>query len=206
MKTKKLVYGIGINDADYAVSKYEIIGYVDGKKKQKMIWRCPYYRTWVDMLQRSYSVKRQEQFPTYIGCTVSDEWLTFSNFRDWMITQVWEGNHLDKDILFEGNKIYSADTCVFVSPMVNTFVIDCGAARGKYLIGCNWHKASKKFRARCSNPFTKKLEQLGYFTTDLEAHEAWLKRKLELAHLLAAEQDDQRVADALIERYTNYDK
>lgn len=35
-----------------------------------------------------------------------------------------------------------------------------------------------------------------------EAHEAWLKRKLELAHLLAAEQEDPRVAEALINRYS----
>ena len=36
--------------------------------------------------------------------------------------------------------------------------------------------------------------------------EAWLKRKrkLELAHLLTAEQTDERVAKTLIERYTNY--
>lgn len=35
-----------------------------------------------------------------------------------------------------------------------------------------------------------------------EAHEAWLKRKLELAPLLAAEQEDPRVAEALINRYS----
>jgi len=56
----------------------------------------------------------------------------------------------------------------------------------------------------CSNPFTRKGENLGYFTCEEEAHQAWLKRKLELAHLLAAEQTDTRVAKALIERYTNY--
>ena len=50
---------------------------------------------------------------------------------------------------------------------------------------------------------TKKQENLGYFTCELEAHQAWLKRKLELA-ALAAEQTDERVAKALIERYTNY--
>jgi len=32
---KKLVYGIGFNDADYFVKKIETIGYVDGKKEKK---------------------------------------------------------------------------------------------------------------------------------------------------------------------------
>ena len=37
-----------------------------------------------------------------------------------------------------------------------------------------------------------------------EAHKAWLKRKQELAILLAAEQTDDRVAKAIIDRYMNY--
>ena len=58
--------------------------------------------------------------------------------------------------------------------------------------------------SQCNNPFTKKSEYLGLFIDELEAHQTWLKRKLELAHLLAAEQTDKRVAKALISRYTNY--
>ena len=33
MKPKKMVCGIGLNDADYVTQKLETIGYVDGKKK-----------------------------------------------------------------------------------------------------------------------------------------------------------------------------
>ena len=209
MKAKKmgvarLVYGFGINDADYVVKKWETVGYVNGVRKQKLAWVCPYYRTWVDMLERCYSAKLQERRPTYVGCSVSEEWLTFSNFRRWMEKQDFEGMHLDKDLLFEGNKVYSAETCVFVTSMVNTFTTDCGASRGEWPIGVNWHKRVGKFQSRCSNPFTKKRENLGYFTCQIEAHQEWLKRKLELAHLLAAEQTDERVAKSLIERYTNY--
>lgn len=202
MKHKKLVYDVGINDADYVVQKLETIGYVGGKRKQKMVWRCPYYNTWAHMLERCYSAKYQERKPTYIGCTVSDDWLTFSSFRSWMEKQQWEGLQLDKDLLFEGNKIYSADNCVFVTPMVNSFTIDCRAARGEWLLGVDLHKQTEKFRANCHNPFTKKLEYLGLFTTEMEAHQAWLKRKLELAHELAAIQTDERIAKALISRYS----
>ncbi|HKM23661.1 MAG TPA: hypothetical protein VJY11_02655 [Erysipelothrix sp.] len=201
MKPKKLVCGVGINDADYAITKWGTIGYVNGEQKKKLVWACSFYKTWKNMLDRCYSVKFQERQPTYIGCTVSKEWLTFSNFKNWMMTQDWEGNHLDKDLLFEGNKVYSPETCVFVSRVVNNFTIDRGAARGEFLIGVYWHKGANKFLSQCSNPFTKKQEGLGYFDCEQEAHEAWLTRKLELAYELAAIQTDERVAEALIDWY-----
>jgi hypothetical protein len=209
MKLKKLgaprlVYGVGINDADYAVTEWETIEYVNGVLKKKMVWVCTYYQVWKDMLRRCYSPKLQEKYPTYKGCSVSEEWLRFSNFRRWMEEQDFEGKQLDKDLLFEGNKIYSAETCVFVTKAVNIFTIDRGASRGEWMIGVNWNKEKCKFMSRCCNPFTKNQEYLGLFACELEAHQAWLKRKLELAHLLAAEQTDSRVAKALVERYTNY--
>lgn len=202
MKTKKLVYGVAINDADYVVKKNETVGYVNGKRKMKQSWACPYYQAWKSMLRRCYSAKLQEEYPTYSGCTVSDEWLTFSNFKTWMETQDWEGKQLDKDLLFEGNKVYSAETCIFVSGVVNGFATDSKASRGEWMIGVDWYKPAGKFRSKCSNPFTKKLEHLGYFATELQAHETWLKRKLELAHELSAIQTDPRVAKALIDRYS----
>lgn len=202
-KNKKLVYGVGNNDADYVVEKKEMIGCIDGKIKQKRVWICVYYRAWKHMLERCYSAKFQERNPTYQGCTVSDNWLTFSNFKKWMKKQQWEGNQLDKDLLIEGNKVYSVDTCVFASPMVNTFTTDSGAARGKWLIGVYWDKRANKFKSQCSNPFSGKREHLGYFNCELEAHEKWQVRKLELAHELAAIQKDPRVAKALINRYSN---
>lgn len=202
MKPKKLVYGVGINDADYVIQKFETIGYANGKRKQKRVWRCPYYKSWICMLQRCYDSKFQQQNPTYRGCSVSEQWLTFSNFKAWMAKQDWEGKQLDKDLLFEGNKIYSADTCVFVTATTNNFTVDGGSSRGEWLIGVHWDKSRAKFRAKCSNPVTKKLEHLGYFTSEQEAHQAWMKRKLELAHELAEIQTDSRVAKALIDRYS----
>ena len=202
MRTK-LVFVIGINDADYVTQKWETIE-VNGVQKKRLVWYCPYYRTWKGMLERCYSSKFQEKYPTYKGCSVPEEWLRFSNFKRWMEKQDFEGMHLDKDLLFEGNKVYSAETCVFVTQTVNKFTTDCGASRGEWLIGVYWNKPAGKFLSSCRNPFTKKQEHLGLFLCEEEAHQAWLKRKLELATLLAAEQTDERVAKALIARYTNY--
>lgn len=199
----KLVFGVGINDSNYVVQRKETI-IINGKRKQKLIWICPYYLTWKNMLQRCYSTKYQNKKPTYIGCTVSDEWKTFSNFKDWMMTQDFIDKHLDKDLLVEGNRVYGDKTCVFISGAVNMFTTDRGNDRGGFLIGVCWDKGKSKFRSSCSNPFTKKIEHLGYFDCEQEAHEAWLKRKLELAHELASEQPDERVAESLINRYSNY--
>lgn len=202
--TKRLVYGVGINDADYAVKKSETIGYVNGKQKQKQVWVCPAYQVWKGMLMRCYSVKLHEKSPTYVGCTVCETWLLFSNFKAWMEEQDYKGRQLDKDILFMGNKIYSPETCVFISSVVNSFVIECNTTRGDWPIGVYWHIGTQKFMAYCRNPLTKKREHLGMFTCPNEAHNAWLTRKLQLAKLLAEEQDDLRVAKALVERYENY--
>lgn len=204
MKERVLVHGVGFNDADYVVQKKETIGYVNGKRKRKLVWMCPYYKTWKSMLSRCYSVSYQKGRPTYIGCSVSEEWKRFTNFRNWMKEQDWKNKDLDKDILLAGNKVYSEQSCVFVSSVVNSFVIEREANRGEWPIGVSWHRATGKFISSCNNPFSKEREHLGLFDCEHEAHKKWLTRKLELAELLAETQTDERVAKALIDRYTNY--
>lgn len=153
------------------------------------------------MLKRCYSAKLQAKYPSYIGCSVVPEWLSFMAFRAWMIRQNWVGMELDKDLLFPGNKVYSPNTCVFISDALNKFTTDSAAARGEWPLGVDWRKHSGRFRALCSNPFTGKREHLGYFTCSDAAHEAWRKRKHEIALQLAAEQTDPRLAAALTTRY-----
>jgi len=202
-KKKKLVCGVGINDADYVVGTREVVKCegVEGKRQQLRI--CPFYRRWADMLKRCYSRKYHESCPTYSDCYVCEEWLTFSNFKAWMEKQDWEAKHLDKDILLVGNKVYSPDTCLFVDRKVNLFLVDSKKTRGCFMIGVCLEKASNKFMATCNDGSGKK-KYLGLFDTELEAHKAWLAFKLEQAKILAAEQSDTRVAKALIERYENY--
>lgn len=97
---KQLVHGMGFNDADYVV-------YPRINGKQIM---CPFYSKWANMLKRCFSSKYQETHPTYIGCSVIKKWLTFSNFRSWMINQDWKDKVLDKDTLnIENTKEVSTD-------------------------------------------------------------------------------------------------
>jgi hypothetical protein len=197
----KLVYGVGINDADYVQQMEEV---VDGKRK--LVWICPFYKTWRSMLERSYSKKYKLKRPTYEHVSVCKEWHLFSTFKSWMQEQDWEGNQLDKDLLVSGNRVYSPEACVFVSGQVNNFMINSGATRGGYRIGVCWNKQRGKFVAQCRDPFAGIGRYLGYFPTENEAHEAWLAKKLEHAHALAAIQTDERVANALIDRYENYNE
>ena len=190
-KKNHLTFGVGINNADYPTQPR-----VNGKQV-----KCPYYKAWLHMLERCYDEKYQECYPTYVGCSVCPEWLYFMNFRKWMMTQDWEGKDLDKDLLIKGNKIYSPANCAFVDQITNGFTTDSGRTRGEYPTGVCIDERKGKFRARCSNPFTKKIEHLGYFTCPNQAHLAWKKRKHELACELADLQTDPRVAEALRTRY-----
>lgn len=200
----RLVCGIGVNDADYVVQKFKYLGCgTEGRVKYKRTWVCPFYRQWANMLQRCYSDKCKDKYPTYNNVVCCKEWLTFSKFKQWMEKQDWEGKHLDKDIVYPSSKVYSPETCAFVLPITNNFVIASDASRGQYPLGVCWHKNKEKFKAQCRNPFTGKVEHLGYFLTPEEAHEAWCKRKHELAQLAAAAESDPRVVESLKKRYSS---
>ena len=154
------------------------------------------------MLARCYTERIHKKSPNYADCTVVEDWHLFSNFRKWMETQEWEGLHLDKDILVPGNKVYSPETCVFVTQEVNAFYNDHGRARGPWPIGVTFHK--KTFQGKCTDVLLGKEIHLGTFQTPEEAHAAWLDHKREQAWILASRQKDARVAKALIDRYENY--
>lgn len=180
----RLVLGVGINDAN---TTYDATGS-----------RCPFYRRWSDMLRRCYSKAYHKDKPSYVDCTVCPEWLTFSNFKSWMEKQDWEGKALDKDLLIKGNKVYSPETCLFISPEVNQFLNSGGGENG-LLRGVTWREDKGKYLAQCGNK--RRNAYIGLFDTEHAAHEAYNRRKFELAKSLADGQDDYRVANALIERF-----
>ena len=104
-----LVCGVGINDLKGWAR-------IDGSVERRM------YDTWKDMLKRCYNKKYLEANPTYKGCTVCERWLRFSNFIEDIrlipnFDLYYQGINrvLDKDIRVPGNKVYSLQTCMFVS-------------------------------------------------------------------------------------------
>ena len=201
MRSKiKLVCGVGINDANYEVYKRESI--VKGGETVNVVHCCPYYKRWLNLLKRCFSEKAKRKRPNYETVVLHQDWLIFSNFKCWMAKQDWAGKHLDKDILIFGNILYGPDTCAFVNPSTNVFVIDRKNDRGNYPLGVHLCSRENKFVSQCSNPVTKKREFLGYFRNEQEAHEAWRKRKHELAQLVATTESDPRVVEAIKKRYS----
>ena len=190
-KKNRLLFGVGINDADYPVEPR-----VGGKRV-----KCPYYVAWKGMLERCYDHKYQDRYPTYKSCSVCPEWISFMNFRKWMMTQDWQGKALDKDLLIEGNKVYSPESCVFVPKELNGFLTLNNAKRNGTLLGASWHKRDQHWRSRVMNPFTLQEERLGSFSTELEAHLAWKRRKHEIACMWADKQQDPRLSKALRTRF-----
>lgn len=195
-KKDKKIFGIGVNDSPDPVYRYER---VDGKSKRA--WVCPYYTVWKSILGRCYYEPYLKCNPTYQGCSVCPEWIYFMTFKAWMMTQDFEGKELDKDILVERSKVYSPETCRFVDRGLNMFLTDHAAARGEWPIGVSLFKRNRKFMSRCSNPFNREYEFLGYFTCPYEAHEVWRKKKHEHALALADLQTDPDIAQALRERF-----
>lgn len=190
-KYYKLVCGVGINDLTR-----DVTWKVDGKKVL-----YPIYRIWQNMLGRCYDPKFHERHPSYAECLVVSEWLRLSTFEDWMETQDWQDKQLDKDILVPGNKLYSPETCVFVTGKVNRFILDSAATRGEWPLGVRWNKRDEAFQAEIRNPFTNHKEGLGYYDNPEDAHLAWKKRKHQLALLYAEQETDFRVSEALRTRY-----
>ena len=175
---RKLIQGVGINDAWYIVSAF-----LNGKNV-----KCPYYNKWRQMITRCYSKKALKAFPTYKCCTVCDEWLLFSNFRRWMETQDWEGKELDKDLKSVNNKIYSPETCIFLPKYINYLLINCENDSGDFLKGVSFDKRRCKFMALCRTPSKRKF--LGYFNNQEDAHHAYITYKKELILSIAKTQPD----------------
>ena len=141
------------------------------------------YKCWKSMLQRCYSAKFQEKCPTYVDCSVSEEWLYYPNFKNWYDANYYEidnkTSQLDKDVLIKGNKVYSPYTCVFVPQFINTLFVKCQKSRGKLPIGVYYNKKDKKYRAQLSvfENGKKTIKYLGNFDTPYEAFKTYKKAK-----------------------------
>lgn len=192
----KLVRGVGINDADYQTS---ISVRVEGKLVK--LWRCPFYRKWEGILARITDKSR----PTYGDVWICDDWIYFSKFKAWMETQDWEGKELDKDILIEGNKIYSPEVCCFVSRKVNGFVVDTFKTKriGRELpFGVSFNIHENNYQAHIK--YGGQMTSLGCSKYPALLHLRWASAKFEcLKHLIQVENLSANIANALLVKYKN---
>lgn len=99
------------------------VGFV-GSGKYKPSIKCKetkVYIAWKGILSRCYGKYAATKYPTYKNCSMSEKWHNFQKFAEWYKQNYIDGYHLDKDILQRGvkYKVYSEDTCVFLSPKEN---------------------------------------------------------------------------------------
>ena len=121
---RKTVYGVGYLDTNLKIPA----------RGTSVIRRA--YDLWANMLKRCYG----EYDTCYKDCKVDKRWHSFKNFLN-SIQELegyerWERGenmHLDKDIKCKGNKIYSADTCMFVTEHDN--IVDA--------LNRRWHKPNE---------------------------------------------------------------
>lgn len=185
----KVHYGIGFN------SKGE---YKTNGKYTKA------YKTWGKMLGRCYCPKYHASRPTYLGCSVADEWLDYQDFAEWFSNHEYSnrGYQLDKDLLIPGNKIYAPDRCAFVPAQLNSLLLDSGASRGQYKQGACFHKGKNKFTPRIN--IDGKPKYLGLFDTELEAYNAYKKAKEAHVKEKALEWQDH-IADNVFDALMNWE-
>lgn len=174
---RRKVYGVGVNDADY-VAAYKG---VDGK-----MLTCPYYSRWKSMLRRVYLEDKRSR-PTYSGCSVHKDWHSFMTFKSWMQVQDWEGKQLDKDLLTYGNKVYSSETCIFVTSGTNNSLLDSASIRGEYPQGVTWCRDSNKYKAQCQHK--RKSINIGRFTCINTAEAAYCSFKSDTLVRVAYEEE-----------------
>jgi len=153
---RNIIFGVGINDTK---------GAIDG---------CPYFKIWYGMLKRCYHPPCWVRSPTYKGCEVHPDWWKFSKFKGWMKKQDWQGKQLDKDLLLQGNRVYSKDTCIFITHRINCFIKTNINPNKELPIGVTKTR-SVGYESNCCGIY------LGSFTDVEGAHLAWQKSKVNTA-------------------------
>lgn len=185
-----LVYGVGyIGEGKYKPTKNNRI--------------TKEYSTWNNMLKRCYNKKLQEKLHTYRGCTVCNEWKNFQVFAKWFEGNHVEGFHLDKDLLVNGNKVYSKKTCAFIPQELNKFITNNKSNNTSGHIGVSWNKKMGKWMSNIRDCDTHRYIRLGYFTDPQEASNSYAKARAKMTNRMREKMineyniTDTRILDAI---------
>ena len=145
------------------------------------------YNMWYNMLKRCYANNIGD--PSYVGCEVSEAFLTFSNFKYWLdiIGKPPEGWCLDKDLLGNG-RLYSDSTCCFLPSIINLIFKKHICSNTGLLPGVSQQPGSGRFKAKRS--MYGKTVCLGTYGTQEEAHQAYVLATENYVHTLADEYKD----------------
>ncbi len=176
-RNTRLVFGAGINDANYMV-QIEDHEWFAKTKQRVVVWRCPIYQHWMALIRRCYS-KKQKLTQPYLDSTVCEGWLRFSNFRKWYHKERRKFDMpscslvVDKDLKVLGNNTYSPKTCLLLPCTVNSAISLKG--QGLYPLGVSWKKRNQQYQAQILDNGNKRY--LGLYPDVASAHKVWLREK-----------------------------
>lgn len=147
--------------------------------------------SWSGMIHRCYDTKANRSRRYFDrGVYVCNEWLNFQNYYRWWSENYVEGYHLDKDILVQGNKCYSENTCCFVPCEVNSLLTYTQAKRGDLPCGVSFNPDRGGVKGNYSAQVCqgkKDSKWLGYFATPEDAFEVYRQAKEEVIRKVAEE-------------------
>jgi len=132
------------------------------------------YGRWKAILQRCFSEKWHDGYPTYRGCTIDPGWLNFQVFASWVSDQTGFGIddwQIDKDFVEPGNKHYGPDTCALMPQRLNKLMTGTSGQNGLPR-GVSWHSKYDKYGATCRDGSGKDVF-LGRYDSAAEAFSAY---------------------------------
>lgn len=158
------------------------------------------YSIWSGAVMRCYCPVRLAKRPSYEGCTLSNDWLCYQNFAEWYVSHesYGLGYELDKDLLFKGNKVYSAETCCLLPREINLLIRDSRTKESDLPIGV-LKSPNGNFTANVK--YKGNDNYLGTFITLEEASSAYTGYKEQLVKEVALEwkgKIEPRAFDALM--------
>lgn len=167
------------------------VGPYSSKLKEDSYKSTKEYVHWSSMLTRCYTETYQERFPTYIGCSVDEQWHNYQEFAEWCNWQVGfnEGYVLDKDILVKGNKVYSPETCVLVPPELNSLVVTQINPGKNVPAGISFQTSYQKYIVSCA--VDGKNKNLGRYKCPEEAFAVYKQFKENLIRERAEKYKDK---------------
>ena len=180
------VYGMGyVGDGNYLTSEKSII--------------TPAYRCWQKIIERCYSEKAKDRYDAYYSIsTICEEWRNYQVFAEWFEQNKYDVNerlHIDKDILYPGNKIYSPYHCLLVPQRINMLFTNKHNKRG---LPNGIKKDGNKYYAKYNSI------ELGSANTIDEAYELYAKRKKEEI-IKVAEEYKEIIPNKVYEALLNYE-
>jgi len=111
--------------------------------------------------------------------------------------QDWKGKQLDKDILGGSEKIYSPETCCFISQDLNKLIKPTTGKTSGLPVGVHWNKRDKKFISSIRRNGEK--HHIGSFSDPDQAAQSFARERRGYL-LLEASKQPEPIRSALIAR------